>query len=806
MSHSQQYTIENSTILDLLDSHSLGVNYICSVANENPLSWQVNYIANSVEELTGNCASHYINNTTDTIEECIHPLDIQNVQQIHSTAVSNNDPWEVEFRIKHRDGSIKWIVENGKVTYDQSGELRIVAYLFDNTERKTKEIREAQLNQISKEIIFGTDLKVVLQNILEILLTVFDCDRAWLLTPLDPKSEEYDVQIMRTTEEFFLPEGLTIPMDEQTAELMQITLDSPEPVRFYTSQEPKVPTLLTEAFQIKSQLITSIQPKIGSNMMFGMHHCRTEKIWSSDELYFFNKISTRITETLNSFLFSEELNRTQSHLSNIFNSMPSTLIGVTRDQIITHWNREAEKSFSIQRTDAIGKQLFTIIPRLKAEKEAISLAVSSKVEQKCVNREYKKDGETHYENITIYPVIANEEIDEIIIRIDDITKEYELEEQLNQSRKMEAIGQLAGGIAHDFNNMLGGIVGAAEMLKFDMDQFTTEDQEFIRIILNSATKAADLTSKLLTFGRKRNTVFTTECVHQIISDSVGLLNRTINKNIKIEVHSRAEQSSIIADCSAIQNCFLNLAINASHAMHDGGMITFITENVVLSDTYCTKSSFDITPGNYIKIGIYDTGEGISENILAKIFEPFFTTKEVGKGTGLGLAAVYGTIQEHFGEITVSTSVGKGTKFNIHLPSTVTGISEINEHPLPPTGTGRILLVDDEDIILITGKSFLVKMGYTVSVCNNPHTALDLFTNSAEPFDLVITDLIMPEMSGAELFLELQKIDPACKVLIASGFTKEQSLEKLKECGDVDFVQKPFTYSQLGSIVDESMKA
>ncbi len=805
MSYDARDAIENGNILDLLDYHSLGVHYICSLTDKPNSPWYINYIANSVKKLLGRDASYYLDKSTSTLEEVIHPDDLKRVHHIHSTAIAFNDSWEVEYRIIHSDGTIRWIVENGKMTHDKSGNLRIVAYLYDSTERKEREIRKAQLDRISKEIIFGTDLKAVLQNVLEILLEVFNCDRAWLLTPLDPSSSEYTVKIMRTTEKFYLPEGMKVPMDDQTSDLMQKTLNAEAPIKFYASKAPFVPENLVKHFNIKSQLITSIKPKIGHNWMFGLHHCKDEKIWSDDEIIYFEEIANRITETLNSFLFSDELRKTKSYLSSIFNSMPSVLIGVDINHIVTHWNSEAEQYCDILRSKALGNVVEHLIPRLTSECASIQKAIHTRTEQCHYNSEYICDNEVTFENITVYPVIIAEQVAGVVIRIDDVTEEHTLARQVNQSRKMEAIGQLAGGVAHDFNNMLGGILGAAEMLKLDISDEDPDQIQFLDIIINSSSRAADLTRKLLTFSRKGQVVSVPVSVHDILADSVALLNRTIDKNSSISVTTNATDASIIGDHSAIQNSLMNLAINASHAMPDGGTISFLTENVHLNKLQCRQSNSPITPGDYIKVTVSDSGTGIPADVITKIFEPFFTTKERGKGTGLGLAAVYGTIQEHSGDIAVSSIVGVGTQFEIYLPLSKNIIEKAEKHSsMSPNCSGRILFVDDEEIIRTIGTTLLRKMGYTVTVCDNGTKALDLFKKSKEPFDLVISDMIMPDMGGSELFYKLKELDKNCKVLIASGYIKDHSLDELNANGLKGFIQKPFTFSKLSSSVLSSM--
>lgn len=241
-----------------------------------------------------------------------------------------------------------------------------------------------------------------------------------------------------------------------------------------------------------------------------------------------------------------------------------------------------------------------------------------------------------------------------------------LEEELIQAHKMEAVGRLAGGIAHDFNNILGGIIGGAELLKENLDDRNASD-EFANMIIESAERAAELTRSLLAFSRRQPVVSDIIDLHEVIDGVIAILKISAKKHITLETNFEAEHSMIKGDNTQLHSAFLNLGINASQAMPDGGILQFNTRKVFLSEEFCRMDKFNLTPGNYIEIEVKDNGVGIPEDILPNIFEPFFTTKPQGKGTGLGLSAVYGTIQQHKGSINVSSEFGKGTSFKIALP-------------------------------------------------------------------------------------------------------------------------------------------
>lgn len=386
----------------------------------------------------------------------------------------------------------------------------------------------------------------------------------------------------------------------------------------------------------------------------------------------------------------------------------------------------------------------------------------------------------------------------------DITERRELEEQLRQSQKMDVIGQLAGGIAHDFNNMLGGIIGSAELLAIKTED-TPSLKKYADIILKGAERASELTRNLLAYSRKAKFVTRLTDIHEPILEAVSLLERTIDKQITIKTELKASPSQVTGDPTLLQNAVMNLGINARDAMPDGGIIRLKTENVVLDEHYCSTHP-GLSPGDYIEIEVSDTGAGIPADIMARIFEPFFTTKKFGQGTGLGLAAVYGTVKEHRGDITVYSESGRGTVFKLFLPvDNSTGEHSATQTEQPVTGSGCILLIDDEAIIRNIAQAQLTHLGYEVLIAEDGESGIDIFRLEKNRISLVILDLVMPKISGQETLRRLLEIDPAVKVLVASGFNYHEDENKLPGPGAAGFIQKPFQLLRLSRAVAEVMK-
>ena len=388
-----------------------------------------------------------------------------------------------------------------------------------------------------------------------------------------------------------------------------------------------------------------------------------------------------------------------------------------------------------------------------------------------------------------------------VVVLRDATEEFALQEKLRQSEKLRSVGELAGGIAHDFNNVLMGISGAAEILESETSE---EGKRFLNIIRDAARRAASLTSRLLIFSRKKQLVMAPVDTHALLNHTASLLSHTVDKKIIIQIKNEAPLSIITGDDSQLQNAVLNLGINASHAMPDGGSLDFSTRNVFLDQGYCEASPFDLTPGDFIEVEVRDTGVGIPPENLRKVFEPFFTTKEQGKGTGLGLSAVYGTIQSHSGAINLYSEPGKGTVFHIYLPLATGASPETHPEMEVCHRKACILVIDDEDMIRSTLQAMLESLGHQVLTASDGLEGLDSYRAKAASIDLVILDMIMPRMNGRETLEELRKINPELRILISSGFSRGDEVRVLQSKGRCDFIRKPYIRQELIAALNRLM--
>jgi signal transduction histidine kinase/CheY-like chemotaxis protein len=354
----------------------------------------------------------------------------------------------------------------------------------------------------------------------------------------------------------------------------------------------------------------------------------------------------------------------------------------------------------------------------------------------------------------------------VITVVRGTTEVVRAQERLRQAEKMEALGQLAGGIAHDFNNQLAAILGYAELLRARLtDPGLREDADMIG---RAASRSADLTRQLLAFARKGKVLSETIDVHAVLREIVALLGRTVDKRIRIRMELDDVACLTTGDPSQLHTALLNLAINARDAMPEGGELVFRTSRLSLSDE--RSRAHHLAPGAYVQIAVSDTGVGMNEATRRRLFEPFFTTKEPGKGTGMGLAAVYGTVLGHQGAIAVQSEPGKGSTFTVLLPLSTTG--QAGARPavdVPADNIARnVLVVDDEPAVRSMIRDALEDLGWSVTAYADSRQAVRWYAEHGASIDLVILDMAMPLLNGADTLKALRAINPAVRAVIASG--------------------------------------
>lgn len=480
-------------------------------------------------------------------------------------------------------------------------------------------------------------------------------------------------------------------------------------------------------------------------------------------------------------------------------------------------NPLAEKNLQIPRGSADQIPLRTILPEISGETYAALWQATLTGEHPMISTVITGLTDTPLEVEIKFGLIKYPENDLLIAFCRDLTERIkaqeklrQTEEALNQSRKMESIGQLAGGIAHDFNNMLAAIIGSAELVKRLNE--TPKADKYINMIITTGLRAGQLTQKLLAFSRKKDIEYTPFDLNKITQDAIALLERSIDPLVQIKQHYTETPLIASGDPSQIQNVILNIALNARDAIDGVGYLHIATGKRCPSESERNHAPVELDDRPYLFVEITDTGCGIAPNILGKIFDPFFTTKGIGKGTGMGLSASYGTILDHQGAIVVESEMGKGSTFTILLPTQDPSNLNARRPPVdqtePETSTHHftILVIDDEPIIRDCMCVMLEEMGHQTLVAENGEAGLQVFQEEHQNIDLVIVDMLMPIMNGNDCILAMKKIKPNLKSMMVSGYTQTSSSSSLIRDGITAFIKKPFIFAELEKTIHTVMAA
>ncbi len=564
----------------------------------------------------------------------------------------------------------------------------VITFARDITERKQSELHTACFDRINKIIINAIDIRRMLNHILDTMVDVFDCDRAWILFPCNPDASFYDMTFMRTKPEWFLETNYRVKITPKTRCLMAQVLASENPVVSDPATQRPIRNYIRERYHVNSHMVMAVSPKLGEAWEVGLHQCSHARIWTLEDQQLFKGICQRISDGLSSMLLHQKLEQAKHYIDNILSSMPSILMGVDPEGKVTHWNKQAQTVTKVVANKAIGRYFYEMFPELTFLTRDIKEAVTDlKVVEKTRIRQ-EVGNQVRYRNIIIYPLTGGE-IQGAVIRIDDVTEQMKIDAMMVQSEKMLSIGGMAAGMAHEINNPLAGMMQNAQVIQsrltkkipansaaaqksgvcLDNMRDYMEARGIIKQfdhINEAGHHAAKIVSNMLSFARKgegkksyENLVRLMEKTISLAQNEYDLKKKFDAKQMGIKMETAPEFPLVACGASKIQQVFFNIIKNGTEAMVDN------------RGSHAPKPAFFIqffVENKMAVIEITDNGPGMEEKVQKKIFDPFFTTKSPGQGTGLGLSVSYFIIEEdHQGELTATSSKGKGTTFKIKLP-------------------------------------------------------------------------------------------------------------------------------------------
>jgi two-component system cell cycle sensor histidine kinase/response regulator CckA len=519
---------------------------------------------------------------------------------------------------------------------------------------------------------------------------------------------------------------------------------------------------------------------------------------------------------------NEELRRAQLELAeardryiDLYDFAPIGYITISETGFILGVNLTGAKMLGIERGRLVGQPFSSFVTGDAQDNYYLyrKELFETGTRQTCELSLKKKEGsifQAHLESIAVKETGTDGSC--IRATISDISRRRQaqqekanLKAQLQHAQKMEAVGTLAGGIAHDFNNLLQAVQGFSEILLFDKHKKDPGYNE-LQQISHAAKRGAELTRQLLTFSRKIESKLRLVDLNVLVEKTNILLERTLPRMIAIKLRLVPQGMVVNGDPAQIEQILMNLAVNAKDAMPEGGELTIQTAITQLDEVYC-RILPETKPGLYVQLTVSDNGCGMDEKTLKKIFDPFYTTKGLAEGTGLGLAMVYGIVKSHGGHIECVSGLGLGTSFKIYFPA-LDGeplAEKTTREERPGGGSETILLVDDDEIVRDVGEATLTRFGYTVRTAADGNMALERYRREHQRIDLVILDLVMPKMSGKKCLEALIKINPAAKVIIASGYSESEHRAGLIQSGAKGFVGKPYAANKLLSVIREVLE-
>jgi PAS domain S-box-containing protein len=507
----------------------------------------------------------------------------------------------------------------------------------------------------------------------------------------------------------------------------------------------------------------------------------------------------------------ERASSSEARYRMLFDANPMPILVADRETLrILAVNASAVREYGYSEEELLGMTVADICPAEDVPALRATIAAAPReLRRLSGSRHRRKDGSLMDAEVTVLPIQFDGNPNAELVLVNDITERRRLETRLRQAQKMEAVGQLAGGVAHDFNNLLTVITSYSGLLLGDLPA-ESPMREDVEQVAEAARRAATLTRQLLAFSRQQVLRPQVLSLNGVVTDLEKMLRRLVREDIEIVTALDPELDAVKADPGQVEQLIVNLVVNARDAMASGGTLTIETANMVLDEAFVAwHSDTAMQPGPYVMLAVTDTGTGMSPEVQARLFEPFFTTKPPGQGTGLGLPTVYGIVKQSDGCIRVQSEVGKGTSFEVYLPRVAAAPEDYPEEECEAgtlSGHETVLLVEDDKALRAVACRVMRKHGYQVIEAQDGREALEICGRSDGRIHIVVTDMVMPEMSGAELAQRIEARHPGIKVLLMSGYTRDATVRQSIMYEGSGFIEKPFTPDDLAAKMREVLEA
>lgn len=674
-----------------------------------------------------------------------------------------------------------------------------VAIALENARLFAEEHHQRQINETLREIaqVVGSSLDPddVLRMILEELKKVIDYQGGAIML-IDENERLLYVRMLEGYGKD--AELFTLPLDSDKGITVEVARTG---VPIYVPDVSRDKRFIGAGLNKGSELAVPLKIK---ERVIGVLNLETNEIdaYSEEDLRLLTTFASQSAVALENARYYESIRLSEERFSHIAENIGDWVWEIDHEGRYTYCNSVVTSILGYTPDEMMGKLLYDFA--VQQEYEEMKNRVERIPEKpetfnNIVTRKLHRQGNTVILKSSGTPLLnASGKVIGCRGVSQDITRELELEEQLQRAQKLESLGTLAGGIAHDFNNILGGILGYASLIKEELPTGSDLLPE-VETIITSAKRAAELTRQLLAFARKGQYQLVPVDLNNIVNEVVKLLSRTIDKVVAVETSLSPSLGAVLGDSGQLNQMLLNLCLNGCDAMPAGGRLLIKTENIVIDSTG-DKALPELEAGSYAKLTVRDTGMGIEPEIQERIFDPFFTTKERtggGKHSGLGLAMVFGIVKSHGGVVKLESKKGEGSAFLIYLPRTEKDMQKGEEkEKCVPEGKETIMVVDDEAVLCEVVGRMLETGGYRAIFAHGGKEALDIYSKKHKDIDLVILDIIMPDMNGKKVYERLKKIDAKVKVLISSGYSREGQAQAMLADGAKGFIQKPYERSDM----------